>query len=88
EVISTDKNGDKVQFEAVQKEAILKSLYRPPITIIQGPPGTGKTTVITELIRQILAKDHQAKILITSQTNLAVDNVLQRMAKVKGISFI
>ncbi|MFZ8404081.1 AAA domain-containing protein, partial [Staphylococcus aureus] len=36
----------------------------------------------------MLAKDHQAKILITSQTNLAVDNVLQRMAKVKGISFI
>ncbi|MFZ8340981.1 AAA domain-containing protein, partial [Staphylococcus aureus] len=73
---------------AAQKDAILKSLYRPPITIIQGPPGTGKTAVITELIRQILAKDHQAKILITSQTNLAVDNVLQRMAKVKGISFI
>lgn len=88
EVISTDKKGDKVQFEAAQKDAILKSLYRPPITIIQGPPGTGKTTVITELIRQILAKDNQAKILITSQTNLAVDNVLQKMAKVQGISFI
>lgn len=88
EVISTDKKGEKVQFEAAQKDAILKSLYRPPITIIQGPPGTGKTTVITELIRQILAKDNQAKILITSQTNLAVDNVLQKMAKVQGISFI
>jgi DNA adenine methylase len=88
EVISTDKKGDKVQFEDAQKDAILKSLYRPPITIIQGPPGTGKTTVITELIRQILAKDNQAKILITSQTNLAVDNVLQKMAKIPGISFI
>jgi superfamily I DNA and/or RNA helicase len=87
-VISTDKNGDAVQFQDAQKFAILKSIYRPPITLIQGPPGTGKTTVITEIIRQILAKDRQAKILITSQTNLAVDNVLSKMVNVEGISFI
>jgi primosomal protein N' len=87
-VISTEKNGKPVQFQEAQKFAILKSLYRPPITLIQGPPGTGKTTVITELIKQILAKDKQSKILITSQTNLAVDNVLSRMVDVKGVSFI
>lgn len=87
-VISTAKNGKPVQFQDAQKFAILKSLYRPPITLIQGPPGTGKTTVITELIKQILAKDRQSKILITSQTNLAVDNVLSRMVDVKGVSFI
>jgi len=87
-VISTEKNGKLVQFQEAQKFAILKSLYRPPITLIQGPPGTGKTTVITELIKQILAKDKQSKILITSQTNLAVDNVLSRMVDVKGVSFI
>lgn len=88
DIISTDKGGLPVQFEDAQKTAILKSLYRPPITIIQGPPGTGKTTVITEIIRQILAKDRQAKILITSQTNLAVDNVLSRMQNISGVSFI
>lgn len=88
DIISTDKVGSPVQFEDAQKTAILKSLYRPPITIIQGPPGTGKTTVITEIIRQILAKDRQAKILITSQTNLAVDNVLSRMQNISGVSFI
>lgn len=87
-VISTEKNGKPVQFQDAQKFAILKSLYRPPITLIQGPPGTGKTTVITELIKQILAKDKQSKILITSQTNLAVDNVLSRMVDVPGVSFI
>ena len=87
-VISIEKNGNQVQFQDAQKYAILKSLYRPPITLIQGPPGTGKTTVITEIIKQILAKDKQSKILITSQTNLAVDNVLSRMVDVKGVSFI
>jgi len=88
DVLSTNKNGEKVKFEDAQIAAILKSLYRPPITIIQGPPGTGKTTVITEIIRQILAKDKQAKILITSQTNLAVDNVLSRISGISGVSFI
>lgn len=88
DVISTEKNGSPVQFQEAQKYAILKSLYRPPITLIQGPPGTGKTTVITEIIKQILAKDKQAKILITSQTNLAVDNVLSRMTNLENASFI
>lgn len=88
EIISTEKDGTPVKFLDAQKFAILKSLYRPPITLIQGPPGTGKTTVITEIIRQILAKDKQAKILITSQTNLAVDNVLSKIVDAKGISFI
>lgn len=87
-VLSKDMKGNPVLFQDAQKFAILKSLYRPPITLIQGPPGTGKTTVITEIIRQILSKDKQAKILITSQTNLAVDNVLSRMVDVEGASFI
>jgi len=88
DVLSIDKNGEKIKFEVAQKASILKSLYRPPITIIQGPPGTGKTTVITELIRQILSKDNQAKILVTSQTNLAVDNVLSKINQIPGITFI
>lgn len=88
EIISTDMKGSPVNFKDAQIDAIKKSLYRPPITIIQGPPGTGKTTVITEIIRQIIAKDKQAKILITSQTNLAVDNVLSRMSDISEISFI
>ena len=37
-----------------QKEAIKKALYSDSISLIQGPPGTGKTTVIKEIIQQIL----------------------------------
>lgn len=88
DVISLDKNGKPVNFQEAQKDAVLKSLYRKPLTIIQGPPGTGKTTVIAEIILQILKRDRQAKILITSQTNLAVDNVLSKMNGINGVSFI
>ena len=49
------------------------------MALIQGPPGTGKTTVIAEIIWQTLLRNPEAKILITSQTNLAVDNALERL---------
>lgn len=55
------------------------SLENGEYLVIQGPPGTGKTTVITELINQILAKNKLAKILVTSQSNQAVDNVLEKI---------
>ncbi|MBW7934064.1 MAG: AAA family ATPase [Gemmatimonadaceae bacterium] len=49
------------------------------IFLIQGPPGTGKTTVITELIAQILERERQSRVLLVSQANVAVDNVLERL---------
>lgn len=62
-----------------QIEAIAKAILAPDIALIQGPPGTGKTTVIAELIWQILKEDPASKILVTSQSNLAVDNALGRI---------
>ena len=62
-----------------QLEAVAKTLIAKDLALIQGPPGTGKTTVIAEIIWQTLRRDPQAKILITSQTNLAVDNALERI---------
>ncbi len=62
-----------------QLEAVAKTLLAIDLALIQGPPGTGKTTVIAEIIWQTLSRDPKAKLLITSQTNLAVDNALERI---------
>lgn len=62
-----------------QRDAVLEALHHKPLYLIQGPPGTGKTTVIVELIQQIIKQNSNAKILVTSQSNLAVDNVLERL---------
>lgn len=47
--------------------------------LLQGPPGTGKTTFISELVYQILTKNSGSKILIASQSNVAVDNSLSKI---------
>lgn len=68
-----------------QRQAIMRALQRKPLSLIQGPPGTGKTTVITEVVLQYLDAHPGAKVLITSQSNLAVDQVLDKVAKVKQV---
>lgn len=47
--------------------------------LVQGPPGTGKTTLITEVMAQILNENPVARILLTSQANEAVNNALDAL---------
>lgn len=64
-----------------------KALSTENIFLLQGPPGTGKTTFISELVYQILngnAKykgNSDAKILIASQSHVAVDHSLTKIKK-------
>lgn len=61
-----------------QLRAIIKCLRAKDIALIQGPPGTGKSTAIAELIWQHIRLNPQERILLTSETNLAVDNAIDR----------
>lgn len=70
---------DYLKNDESQKEAVLEALHKKPVYLIQGPPGTGKTTVIVEIVQQLINIKPDCKILITSQSNLAVDNVLERL---------
>lgn len=67
---------DENQQEAVRKALSLERECE--ILLIQGPPGTGKTTTITEIVKQYQRFHKHYKILITSQSNQAVDNVLRK----------
>ena len=81
EVKQVDDKGKPLVYSYNQQRAIQNALFRTPLSVIQGPPGTGKTTVITEIVFQILTQKPEAKILITSQANDAVDQVLQNLLK-------
>ncbi len=59
-----------------QKYSVEKAFKEKNIFLIQGPPGTGKTTVIRELVEQVLETDSDSRVLIVSQANVAVDNAL------------
>lgn len=62
-----------------QVNAVKKSVGNKNVFLVQGPPGTGKTTVIAEIIKQLT--DQGEKILVASQTHIAVDNVLEKIAE-------
>lgn len=64
-----------------KREAIERAMGSPDIFVVQGPPGTGKTSFIAELVEQTLRADSDARVLIASQTNVAVDNALQRLSE-------
>lgn len=60
-----------------QKKSVLRALNANDLCMLQGPPGTGKTTVIAELIWQHIRTLQNSRILLTSETNLAVDNAMR-----------
>jgi DNA polymerase III delta prime subunit len=64
-----------------QAEAVARVMGMRPgqLYLIQGPPGTGKTTAIVESIRRILARNHDASILLSSHSNDAVDTGQERL---------
>ncbi len=64
------------------KQRIVRSIIgSSPIHLVQGPPGTGKTTLAAEVIRQTLALNPSARILITSQAHEPLNNLLLRVHK-------
>lgn len=61
-----------------QREAFLKAIDGSPVTVIKGPPGTGKTYVINAIV-QYVTKELGEKVVVSSQTHVAIDNVLDQL---------
>lgn len=69
-----------------QRKAIEFGLGTPDCLSVLGPPGTGKTTVILQWVEHFVSQGK--RILISSQNNKAVDNVLERLAENKKLTCI
>ncbi len=86
-ISSPIESGESIDFiqpklDIDNKIIVEKSLRTKNMFLIQGPPGTGKTTVITEIVCQILNKNPEARILLSSQSHVAVDQALNRIVEI------
>ena len=61
-----------------QRKAFLMATDGSPVSLIKGPPGTGKTHVINA-ITQYITKELGEKVIVSSQTHIAIDNVLDKL---------
>jgi len=60
-----------------QWEAVEKAMAAREVAVVHGPPGTGKTTVLVEIIRQVV--NAGARVLASAPSNIAVDNLLEKL---------
>jgi regulator of nonsense transcripts 1 len=61
-----------------QRQAVAAVLQRP-LSLIQGPPGTGKTVTCANLVYH-LTKQNMGQILVTAPSNVAVDQLTEKIA--------
>ncbi|MCE0539351.1 AAA domain-containing protein [Kineosporia rhizophila] len=63
--------------DASQNDVFRRALGIKDQLLVLGPPGTGKTRVLTAIAAEAVRRGQ--RILLASQTNQAVDNVLERL---------
>ncbi len=66
-----------VEQEQRQRDAVEFSVGVKDLFLIWGPPGTGKSTIVPEIIRNYLTRNSDAKILVCSYANGAVDRIVE-----------
>ncbi|WP_198153801.1 DEAD/DEAH box helicase [Catenuloplanes japonicus] len=67
-----------VSLDPGQREAFRRAVEAPDLLLILGPPGTGKSRTIGEITRALVSRGE--RVLVSSQTHVAVDNVLEQLS--------
>lgn len=67
------------------QEAAVKAVLQQPLSMIQGPPGTGKTVTSATIIYQLsrIAKAGRGKVLVCAPSNVAVNELTERVHATK-----
>ncbi|MGE3446644.1 MAG: AAA domain-containing protein [Microbacteriaceae bacterium] len=68
------------ELDDVKKSAVRLALGTTEVLAVEGPPGTGKTRFIVEMVTQLLRRKPDTRVLIASQTHVAVDNAIERLS--------
>jgi AAA domain len=62
-------------------DVIRDMLALEPFYALQGPPGSGKTTAASHALAMFLAANRGARVLVSAQSNFALDNLAGRLIK-------
>ena len=77
----SNESGFKELDESKQK-AFKEAIETLPLFLVQGPPGVGKTRLVRELVKHAFSEDDSARILLSAQSNYAVDHLLHEVEKI------
>ena len=67
------------ELDTSKREAMAAIVNTVPLYLLQGPPGVGKTYMVKALVRYIFENESAARLLLTAQSNAAVDHLLETL---------
>ena len=60
-----------------QRNFVEKAMNTQDFAFLEGPPGSGKTTVLCELVMQMILQ--KKRVLVCASTHIAIDNIIERL---------
>lgn len=74
------KDASYERFDDSKKKALEEITATVPLFMVQGPPGVGKTFLVTEIVRRKLRDEPVSRILLSAQSNAAIDHLMKEVA--------
>ena len=65
-----------------KRDALRELTSTIPLYLVQGPPGVGKTRLVRDLTRRRFAEEPTTRLLLTAQSNAAIDHLMDELAAV------
>lgn len=79
-------NDSLVSLDESKQEALRKIVGTLPLFLVQGPPGVGKTRLVRDLVQRRFLEEPTSRVLLTAQSNFAVDHLMDELAPLIGAS--
>jgi superfamily I DNA and/or RNA helicase len=70
------------KLDSPKQDALRELTSTLPLYLVQGPPGVGKTRLVRDLVRRRFSDEPTSRLLLTAQSNAAVDHLMDELESV------
>lgn len=77
-----EKSESFTRLDQSKQSALREILSTVPLFLLQGPPGVGKTYLVGDLVERKMAEDPTARLLLSAQSNSAIDHLMNEVQKI------